>query len=135
MAVAAGYGITRLDYSLTKGGDDEHPLGKMVAAASEAAAGLEVIGKETSEDLAIFLKRARDVAAFRQIEEKPMHRLRNPSAVFDPINKLAIPVGTQDIDLSDVQVKSEYDDPDLWNPTGPVMMNPPKNLIQIPWKI
>lgn len=124
-----------MDRGLTKGGEETHPVGAFVERAQEKLSGLDVIRKETSEDLAIFLKRARDVAAFRQIEEKPMHRLRNASAVFEPVSRLGIPVGTQDADLSDVQVKSQYDDPDLYNPTGPVTMNPPKNLIQMPWKI
>lgn len=127
--------MSRIDYGLTKGGEQEHPIGKLVERAQEKLSGLDVISKETTEDLAIFLKRARDVAIFRQIEEKTMHRLRNPAAVFEPASRLGIPVGTQEIELDDLKVKSEYEDPDLWNPTGPVTMNPPKNLIQIPWKI
>ncbi|KAI9021106.1 hypothetical protein DFJ74DRAFT_671908 [Hyaloraphidium curvatum] len=135
LAVAAAYAVYKIDNGLTKGGEEVHPVGKAVASAQEALSGLDVIRKETTEDLKLFLKRAADVAAFRQIEERPMHRLRNPSAVFEPVSRLGIPVGTQDIELDDTKVKSQYDEPEVWNPTGHVTMNPPKNLIQIPWRI
>ena len=131
---AAAFAVSRVDFGLTKGGEQIHPIGKAVQNLQETYSSFEVITKETAEDLVIFLNRARDVAIFRQIEDVPMHRLRNPSAIFEPTSRLGIPVG-QDADLEDLKIKSQYDDPAVWNPTGPVTMNPAKNLIQIPWKI
>lgn len=135
LAVALAYGVSRVDYGITKGGEQEHPVGKLVERAQTKLSSEERIKHETQEELSIFLKRAQDVAAFRAIEEKPIHRLRNPDAIFKPQSRLGIPVGTQQGEGEETKVKTQYEDPDLYNPTGPIINNPPKNLVQIPWKI
>ncbi|KXS15860.1 hypothetical protein M427DRAFT_69759 [Gonapodya prolifera JEL478] len=130
--------LSRFDEWITKDGEQEHPVSRILGRAANALASVDKIQAETKEYTELYISRAKEVAQWRTPEAVPIHRMRNTNLVFTPRHGVAIPVGqdTWALERGEVPVvKSEYDDAEVFQPIKPIFSLPDKHIIDVPWKL